>query len=281
MEKELSYGSDYKYIPTTSIGSGVGQEVLSDLYCYTVQIVNIAMVGQPNESSFVLVDAGMPHSAPAIIKETEKRFGENCRPKAIILTHGHFDHIGAVIELIEHWDIPVYAHQLELPFLTGEKNYPEPDATVEGGMVAKLSPYFPNEAIQLGNRVQALPEDGSVPHMSGFRWVHTPGHSPGHVSFFRDEDRALIAGDAFITVKQDALYKVFTQEQEINGPPRYLTTDWEAARESVQKLAALKPDTAIVGHGVPMKGDDLTQSLDKLVNEFDQIAIPDYGKYVN
>ncbi|GIN71776.1 MBL fold metallo-hydrolase [Bacillus sp. J14TS2] len=281
MDKELSYGADYKYIPATSIGSGVGQEVLSDLYCYTVQIVNIVLAGQPNDSSFVLVDAGMPYSAPAIIKETEKRFGENCRPEAILLTHGHFDHIGAVIELIEHWDIPVYAHQLELPFLTGERDYPEPDATVEGGMVAKLSPYFPNDAIQLGNHVQALPEDGSVPYMPGFRWLHTPGHSPGHVSFFRDEDRALIAGDAFITVKQDALYKVFTQEQEINGPPRYLTTDWNAARESVQKLAALKPDTAIVGHGLPLQGEALTKSLEKLVNDFNQIAIPDYGKYVN
>ncbi len=59
-------------------------------------------------------------------------------------------------------------------------------------MVAKMSPYFPNEAIQLGDRVQVLPDDGTVPHMPGFRWIHTPGHAPGHISFFRDEDRALI-----------------------------------------------------------------------------------------
>ncbi|KRG13169.1 MBL fold metallo-hydrolase [Lederbergia galactosidilytica] len=281
MDKNLSYGADHKYIPTTSIGNGIGEEVLPDLYCYTIQIVNVAMLGRKDDSSFVLVDAGMPHSAPAIIAETEKRFGKDSRPEAIILTHGHFDHIGAVIELIDHWDVPVYAHQLELPFLTGEKDYPQPDATVEGGMVAKMSPYFPNEAIQLGDRVQVLPDDGTVPHMPGFRWIHTPGHAPGHISFFRDEDRALIAGDAFITVKQDSLYKVFTQELEINGPPRYLTTDWEAARDSVKKLVALKPAVAIVGHGVPLKGEVLTQSLDKLIKQFDQIAIPDYGKYVN
>lgn len=144
-----------------------------------------------------------------------------------------------------------------------------------------MSPMFPNEPINLGNQVEELPSDGSVPHMPGFRWIHTPGHAPGHVSLFREEDRALIAGDAFVTVKQDSLYKVFTQEQEINGPPRYLTTDWQAALESVKKLEALKPSVAVTGHGLPMSGELLSNSLQKLVREFDQIAIPDYGKYVD
>lgn len=280
MDKDLSYGSDYKYIPATSVGSGTGIEVLPDLLCHTVQIANICFVGHPDSSEFVLVDAGMPHSANEIISASEKRFGENSRPKAIILTHGHFDHVGAIIELINYWGVPVYAHELELPFLTGQKSYPKPDPTVEGGMVAKMSPIFPNEPINLGNNVEKLPADGSVPEMPGFRWIHTPGHSPGHVSLFRESDRLLIAGDAFVTVKQDALYKVLTQEQEINGPPRYLTTDWSASWESVKKLEALKPSVAVTGHGLPMSGELLAKSLDKLVNEFDSIAIPDYGKYI-
>ncbi|MEK3889239.1 MBL fold metallo-hydrolase [Bacillus sp. FSL K6-3431] len=281
MDKELSYGSDYKFIPATSIGSGVGIEVLPDLFCHTVQIVNIHLVGNPGTTDFVLVDAGMPNSADEIISVTEDRFGEDSSPKAIILTHGHFDHVGAIIELVKHWQVPIYAHELELPYLTGKMSYPEPDPTVEGGMVAKMSPMFPNEPINLGNQVEELPSDGSVPHMPGFRWIHTPGHAPGHVSLFREEDRALIAGDAFVTVKQDSLYKVFTQEQEINGPPRYLTTDWQAALESVKKLEALKPSVAVTGHGLPMSGELLSNSLQKLVREFDQIAIPDYGKYVD
>ena len=74
---------------------------------------------------------------------------------------------------------------------------------------------------------------------------------------------------------------MLTQEQEISGPPRYLTTDWQAAKESVIKLEALKPTVAITGHGMPMSGDLLTTNLKKLVNEFDQIAVPDYGKYVD
>lgn len=281
MDKEMSYGSDYKFIPATSIESGHGIEVLPDLYCYTVQIVNFCLVGNPETNDFVLVDAGMPKSADAIISVTEERFGANSRPKAIVLTHGHFDHVGGLIELIEHWKVPGYAHELELPFLTGKMSYPEPDPTVEGGMVAKMSRFFPNEPIFLGNNIHPLPSDGTVPHMPDFKWVHTPGHAPGHISLFREKDRALIAGDAFVTVKQEYLYKVFTQEQEISGPPRYLTTDWDAAKESVMKLEALKPTVAITGHGVPMSGERLAASLKKLVNEFDQIAVPDYGKYVN
>lgn len=281
MDKEMNYGDDYKFIPTSSIGNGIGIEVLPDLYQYTVQIVNIAFIGKPGSNDFVLVDAGMPSSANRIITATEERFGKNSRPKAINLTHGHFDHVGAIIELINHWEVPVYAHPLELPYLTGQQSYPEPDPTVEGGMVAKMSPIFPNEPINLGNHVQALPSDGSVPHLPDFRWIHTPGHSPGHVSFFRESDRALIAGDAFVTVKQESLYKVLTQEKEISGPPRYLTTDWEAARESVKQLESLQPSAAITGHGLPMTGEELTKNLQKLVHEFDQIAIPDYGKFVD
>ncbi|SER64913.1 Glyoxylase, beta-lactamase superfamily II [Gracilibacillus ureilyticus] len=281
MGKEMNYGEDYKSIPATSISSGMGISVLPDLYCHTIQIVNIHLVGDPETGDFVLVDAGMPDSADEIISVIEERFGKESRPKAIILTHGHFDHVGSIIELINHYNIPVYAHELELPFLTGVKRYPEPDSTVEGGMVAKMSKMFPNEPINLGNNVEMLPADGSIPHMPGFKWIHTPGHTPGHVSLFREMDGALIVGDAFVTVKQDELYKVITQKQEINGPPRYLTTDWHAAKESVKKLAALRPQAAVTGHGLPMTGETLSESLDKLVRDFDKIAVPDHGKYIN
>lgn len=110
-----------------------------------------------------------------------------------------------------------------------------------------MSPMFPNEPVNLGDNVRPLPADGSVPNM--------PGHSTGHVSLFRENDGALIAGDAFVTVKQEYLYKVLTQEQEISAPPRYLTTDWKAAKESVSKLKELNPTVAVTGHGLPMDGE--------------------------
>lgn len=278
MDNEMNYGEDYKYIPTTSVASNVGKEVLPDVYMYTVQIANIFLVG--NQENFVLVDAGLPESGEEIVSVIEERF-DGAAPKAIILTHGHFDHVGGIIEVIEKWDVPVFAHERELPFLTGQKDYPEPDATVEGGMVAKMSPMFPHEAIDLGTQVSALPSDGSVPHMDGWKWVHTPGHSPGHISLFRESDRTLIAGDAFVTVRQDKLYKVLIQEREINGPPRYLTTDWDAAEASVKELAELHPEIAVTGHGPAIAETALSEGLQHLVENFTDMAIPDHGEFVD
>lgn len=278
LDKQMNYGDDYKFIPASSVKSGVSEELLPDLYVHTIQIANIIFYSSPDNNGFVLIDAGMPKSAQDIIDVAEKRYGKNAKPKAIILTHGHFDHVGAIIELVEHWQVPVFAHKLELPYLTGLENYPEPDPTVDSGLVAKMSPIFPNEAIDLGESVQELPPDGTVPFMEGFKWIHTPGHTPGHVSLFRERDGALIAGDAFVTVKQESLYKVFTQEKEVNGPPKYLTPDWAAAFESVKILAALNPSVAVTGHGVPMSGEELSEGLQKLVDNFDQIALPSNKK---
>ncbi|MFB5661505.1 MBL fold metallo-hydrolase [Alteribacillus sp. HJP-4] len=254
--------------------------VAADLHCFTVQVVNVCFYGTPRPSSnWVLIDTGMPKSAETISSAASELFG-NTVPKAIILTHGHFDHVGAVEELASQWNVPVYAHQEELPYLNGKKDYPEPDTTVEGGMVAKMSKMFPNEGIDLKEHIHPLPADGTVPEMPGWNWVHTPGHTPGHISLFREEDQSLIAGDAFVTVKQEQLYKVLTQEQEISGPPRYLTTDWPAAKKSVHRLQKLHPKLAVTGHGLPLAGEELEKSLDYLVTHFDTAAIPDYGKFV-
>lgn len=81
MKEELNYGTDYKFIPVTSVGSGVGTEIRPDLFCYTIQIVNICLLGNPKSDDFVLVDAGMPKSANEIISVIEERFGANSRPK--------------------------------------------------------------------------------------------------------------------------------------------------------------------------------------------------------
>src|ERR671919_701782 len=90
-------------------------------------------------------------------------------------------------------------------------------------------------------RIRPLPVDGSIPAMPGWRWIHTPGHSPGHVSLFRDSDRTLIAGDAFVTTKQESAIAALTNRPEIHGPPAYFTPDWTASRRSVERLAALEP----------------------------------------
>lgn len=270
-----------KKMPITSVASGEGYAVAKDVHCFPVQIVNVCFIGgQTASDDWVLVDAGMPGSEKRILREVKNRFREAKPPKAIILTHGHFDHVGALVQLAEKWDVPVYAHKEELAYLTGEAHYPEPDPTVEGGLVAKMSKHFPTDPVDVSRHIHTLPEDGTVPFLKGWSWHHTPGHSPGHISLFRESDKVLIAGDAFTTVKQDELYKVLNQKQEVHGPPRYFTTDWKNAKKSVQHLAALDPYVVIAGHGQPMEGSKLREGLKHLTDHFDEVAVPDYGKYV-
>lgn len=275
----MHQSEDNKLVPMTSIDSGKLREVAPDVAYYTNQIVNLAMIGLPG-GAWVLVDAGMPRSAAEIIAAAEERFGAGRAPAAILLTHGHFDHIGSIVELLVKWPVPVYAHPLEFPFLTGEQDYPEPDTTVEGGVLAKISAIYPHEATDIREALQALPPDGRVPGLPDWQWVHVPGHAPGQVAFFRAQDRLLISADALITVRQDSLYRVLLQKQELCGPPVYLTTDWPAAHASAEKLAALGPKTLVPGHGTAMQGEELQQGLHHLLANWQQEAVPDHGKWV-
>ena len=271
MENEF----EHDMVFLTSLTSGHSMQVVDDVICLPTKIVNVLYVQHPGRSDgFTLVDAGVPNSADEIIGLAEQKFGPDARPDAIILTHGHFDHVGSVIELIEAWNVPVFAHLQELPFLQGKADYPPGDPSAASGLVAKLSPVFPNQGINLDNHVQALPNDGRVPGMPGWRWIHTPGHTPGHISLYRESDRTLIAGDAFTTVVQESLYDVFTQKREIHGPPAYFTSDWESAWVSVQKLASLEPEAAVTGHGLPMYGDELITGLHDLALHFNETQIP-------
>ncbi|KNY29907.1 MBL fold metallo-hydrolase [Pseudobacteroides cellulosolvens] len=255
------------------------QEVATDTLLIQFTIVTASIVGKPGE--WVLVDTGLENSADYILKCTDKRFGESSRPKAIILTHGHFDHVGSVNYLAELWDVPVYSHELELPYITGKKDYPEGDPSVDEGLVAKMSPSFPNRSINLGHRAVALPSDGSIPGMPGWKWIHTPGHTEGHISLYRESDKTVIVGDAFTTTKQESFTSVLTQHEQIKGPPAYLTTDWVSAKKSIDYIKGLNPRLAILSHGHPIKGDELARHLDMLVNHFNDIAVPDQGRFVD
>ncbi|GLG01516.1 MBL fold metallo-hydrolase [Alicyclobacillus hesperidum subsp. aegles] len=273
---------EHKWIPLTSLVSGHPMQVVNDVLFLTTQIVNVIYVDSGRDTGqFTLIDAGVPNAAQEIIDLAERHFGSHAQPNALILTHGHFDHVGSILELIEHWGMPVYAHQDELPFLQGRADYPPADPGAASGLIAKLSPTFPNQGIDLEDHVQALPEDGSVPGMPEWRWIHTPGHTPGHISLFRERDRTLIAGDAITTVQQESLYDVFTQKRELHGPPAYFTTDWERARQSVQTIAALEPQALITGHGLPVYGAELVDGLRELAEHFQDWEVPKHSRNVH
>lgn len=262
-------------------GASWPRAVTRDLAYLKTVLVNVFYSGLPGagDRDWVLIDAGLPGQAKAIAGAAARIFRPDARPSAIIMTHGHFDHVGSLVTLAEMWDVPVFAHELELPYLTGKSPYPAPDPTVGGGLLALFSWTFPRGPVDLGDRVKPLPGDGSVPFMPGWRWVHTPGHTPGHVALFRDGDRTLIAGDAFVTTKQESASAVAMQRAEVHGPPMYYTSDWVAARKSVEALAALHPAIAATGHGVPMAGDELHAGLNALLRDFDTVAYPEHGRY--
>jgi glyoxylase-like metal-dependent hydrolase (beta-lactamase superfamily II) len=252
-------------------------EMRPDLAYARLAIVNVVFYGRAGTSGWVLVDAGVRGSAALIESAANKRFSSP--PKCIVLTHGHFDHVGALPTLAERWNVPVYAHPTEHPYLNGSASYPPPDPSV-GGLIARLSPFFPRGPFDLTRWLKQLPADGTVPDMPGWIWMHTPGHTPGHVSLWRESDRSLIAGDAFSTTRQESAYSALTQRPELHGPPMYFTQDFQAAHRSIDRLAALEPDVAVAGHGRPVHGNELRTGLHELSNNFDIVAVPEDGKYV-
>ena len=255
------------------------QEVADDLAYKRLGIVNVVFYGRRDEP-WVLVDAGLPGTAGSIREAAKERFGDR-PPEAIVLTHGHFDHVGALKSLADEWDVPVYAHTLEHPYLDGRSPYPPPDPAAGGGMMARTSFVYPKGPVDVGSRLRPLSEDGSVPGMPGWRWLHTPGHTPGHVSLWRDLDRLLVAGDAFVTTRAESVYAVAVQKPEVHGPPRYYTPDWGAAEASVKTLAALEPETVVSGHGPALRGAEMRADLHRLADGFQTLAVPDKGRYVD
>jgi glyoxylase-like metal-dependent hydrolase (beta-lactamase superfamily II) len=258
---------------------GLFYEAAPDIAGLRLVMVNVYFIGEPGSSRWVLIDGGLFGSATRIRHAAEERFGTT-PPEAIILTHGHFDHIGALRELADFWKVPIYAHKLELPYLTGRSSYPPPDPSAGGGAMSWMSGLYPKRPIDLGNRVRPLPTDGSVPGLPDWRWFHTPGHTAGHVALFREKDRALIAGDAFVTTQQESMSAVMAQTPELNGPPAYFTSDWQSARDSVRQLASMHPAIVATGHGIPLRGDAMEEELQTLARDFEVIAMPRKGRYV-
>lgn len=266
-------------IPLPSYEIAPLEDIADGVHGLRILFVNVFAIAD-GAGHWTLIDTGLYMSAGKIKDWAAHHFGKDARPDSIILTHGHFDHVGTVKELADEWGVPVYAHPDEFPYLTQHAKYPPPDPTVGGGLMAVMSPIYPRTSADLGGRVQTLPVDSSVPNLPGWRWLHTPGHAPGHVSLFREEDRVLLPGDAFCTTKQESFLAVAKQTPELHGPPSYYTNDWDAARQSVQELAALRPYTIAPHHGLPMSGPEVADQLQQLAANFDRIAIPEHGKYV-
>ncbi|TWR31098.1 MBL fold metallo-hydrolase [Mucilaginibacter pallidiroseus] len=257
-------------------------QVSQGVWGMRLSFVNIYMIANRRgvASGWVLIDTGIKGSANKIIAMAETLFGPGTRPRAIVLTHGHSDHSGSLKELLKYWDVPVYAHHMELPYLTGKSNYPPADPEVGGGLISMVSGIFPTKAIDVRRNTQEIDMYDGIPELPEWKVIHTPGHTPGHISLFFPLNTTLIAGDAFTTTQSESVLDILTYAKKVCGPPKYLTTDWIAAAKSVRKLAALQPRIAATGHGPVMRGKELQSELNYLANRFEDVAVPESGRYV-
>jgi glyoxylase-like metal-dependent hydrolase (beta-lactamase superfamily II) len=254
---------------------GIFTEVAPGVTYFTALLANVHTVDVPENAGFILVDTGVAGTGTAIKAGIHARYGEGAKPLCIVLTHGHLDHAGSVETLADEWDVPVYAHRLEMPYLTGKSSYPPPDPTV-GGAMAQFSRFFRKKPYDLGNRVTALPESLVLDELPGWRIIHTPGHTHGHISLFREADRVLIAGDAVSTLDQKSLWNVLTQARRFGPPPQYYTSDWDKAEASMRTLADLRPEYILCGHGKPV-----SHAADEFAEFVRTYHRPEKGRYVH
>jgi glyoxylase-like metal-dependent hydrolase (beta-lactamase superfamily II) len=251
------------------------KRIAPDLGWLPVSFVNVYFLGRVG-GPWVLVDAGIPGRANQILAAAEEWFGAGKAPEAIVLTHGHFDHAGSAVQLAEIWDVPIYVHALEQPYVNGRSSYPPPDPTI-GGAIAFLSRFMPSRPYDFSSRLREL-QPNSVPGAPEWEWLSTPGHSPGHISLFRKSDRALVAGDAFATMDMDSWSGLVTGRKVLARAGAPFNCDWGATQSSVQKLADLRPSVVGCGHGIPMSGEDLPERLQRFAEGF---RAPRHGRYVH
>ncbi|QQL51123.1 MBL fold metallo-hydrolase [Mucilaginibacter ginkgonis] len=257
-------------------------QVAQGVWGMKLTFVNIYMIANRRgvAKGWVLVDTGPKHSADKIIAMAEALFGVGTRPSAIVLTHGHSDHTGSLEDLLKHWKVPVYAHKLEIPYLTGRASYPPPDPTVGGGVMSLFSVLFSRKPVDIKGKIKEIDTDEGIPELPEWKVIETPGHSPGHISLFLPLNTTLIAGDAFSTTKPESAIYVLNYIKKISGPPMYFTPDWPSAKRSVETLANLQPRIAAPGHGPVMRGRELQLALADLTENFDEKSVPDSGRYV-
>jgi glyoxylase-like metal-dependent hydrolase (beta-lactamase superfamily II) len=213
-------------------------------------------------SSWVLVDAGWEQDAERIRSAVRSVLGAETVPSSILLTHVHPDHSGSARELAAAWGCHVLVHPAEIPIATGDfaamTRYAGP---MDRWLILPLMRLIGRrrreailEAGSLAGMVRPLGADGSIPGIGGWQWVHTPGHTPGHVSYVRAQDRVVISGDALLTLRVNAVTGLLRGSQGLSAPPWYTTWDRQAARASIRAIADREPSVLAVGHGHPLTG---------------------------
>jgi len=200
-------------------------EGLWQLQGFPPDIFNVYLAGD------VLIDAGTRWGLPRIRRQLQRR-----PVRLVALTHCHPDHQGVAAVLCTRLGIPLACHEADV-------------AATEG-----RQPMQPNNwVVRLAVRLWAGPPHpvGRVLHegdeVAGFRVIHAPGHTPGHIILFRDADRVAVAGDLLNNLP------TLTSRTILAEPPALFSVDAAENRRSVRRLAELKPSLVCFGHGPPLR----------------------------
>ena len=215
-----------------------------------------------DELSWFLVDAGWENDGPRIEEAARSLLGPGLAPSAILLTHAHPDHSGSARQLARAWGCPVFAHTAEVPIATGDFAAMVRHAgPLDRWLILPLMRVIGRrrrEAIlaagSLAGIVRPLAPDGTIPGMDAWRWIPTPGHTPGHVAYVRARDRVILSGDAILTLEVNTWAGLLRQRQGLSGPPWYTTWDRRAAMASIGEIADMEPSVLAGGHGLPLAG---------------------------
>jgi glyoxylase-like metal-dependent hydrolase (beta-lactamase superfamily II) len=194
----------------------------------------------------VLIDAGCRQSTARIVKQLD---GHEVTSHA--LTHAHPDHQGASRDICERFGIPFLCSEADRPAAEDPRLIDErqPDKF--------MAHFFWRIFHGPGHKVDSLIKEGE--EVAGFRVIEAPGHSAGHVVFWRESDRVLIIGGVLANMDQ------YTGIPGLHEPKSALSPDPVRNRESARKLVALEPELVCFGHGAPLRDPEkLTRFVEQL-----------------
>jgi len=183
----------------------------------------------------VLFDAGLPGSAPTILKALEEK------PLDLhVLTHGHSDHAGASAAVCAARNVPLWCPEADADAVESGDLRP---LVPQGTWLTKLAP--PKAPpVPVARRLRGGDTVGE------FVALATPGHSPGHLAYWRERDGVLVLGDVFFGMH------ILTSAPGLREPPRLFTPDPARNRASARTLLGLRPAVVCFGHGPPLRDPD-------------------------